>query len=167
MILLGLWATGFMAGSEHPNEFQLKAAFLFNMAKFVEWPPEDFASPADPLVICILGKSEIEDVLRQAPPQKVAGRLLMIRHIADAQRAGGCHILFVSESVGRRWRSRGSTQSMNILTVGESIDFISQGGAVNFQLHGDTIHIQVNIEAVRRAKFVMSSKLLSLSEILK
>ena len=154
----------FLAGGEHANEHQLKAAFLFNMAKFVEWPAEVFAGPAEPLVVCILGDDEIEDALRQAPVRLVTGRSLAIRRIADSQKAAGCHILFVGESVGRRWRTD-MLKNSSILTVGETKDFIPQGGAVNFELQGDTIHIQVSIEALKRARLVMSSKLLSLSQI--
>jgi hypothetical protein len=164
---MGSQLAGTLRGADHVDEYRLKAAFLFSLAKFVEWPPETFSSPTDPLVTCILGKGEIEDVLRQAINRKVAGRAFTIRHISDAQEAGGCQVLFVNQSVGRRWLSLGRIKNTGILTVGETDDFISEGGAVNFKLSQDTIRIQINVEAAVRAKLEMSSNLLSLSEILK
>lgn len=155
------------AGAEHLNEYQLKAAFLFNLTRFVEWPAEAFASPDDPLTACVLGKGDVEDVLRQAVGRKAAGRVFAIRHITDAQEAAGCHIMFVNESVGRRWLSLSHIKSIGILTVGETDDFISEGGAVNLRLQDDNIRIQVNLESARRARLEMSSKLLGLAEILK
>ena len=165
--LVSFQFAGTLTGAEHADEYRLKAAFLFNLAKFVVWPPETFSSPADPLVTCVLGKGEIEDVLRQAVDRKVMGHAFAMRHISDAQEAAGCHVLFVNQSVGRRWLSLGRINSTGILTVGESDDFISQGGAVNFKSNGDAIRIQVNVEVAARAKLEISSKLLSLSEIVK
>jgi len=154
-----------LRAAEHVDEYRLKAAFLFNIVRFVEWPPATFSSPTDPLVTCVLGKGDIEDALRQAGDRKVAGRAVAIRHISEAQEAGGCQVLFVNQSVGRRWLSLGHINSAGILTVGETDDFISQGGTVNFKLSEDTIRIQINVEAAVRAKLEVSSKLLSLSEV--
>lgn len=156
-----------LQAAQHLNEYQLKAAFIFNLAKFVEWPAEAFSSPSGALVACVLGKGEVEEILQQAAGRKVGNRPFVIRHISDAQEARGCHILFVNESVGRRWMSLGRNQSTGILTVGESDDFISEGGAVNLRLEEENIRIQINLDAARRAKLELSSKLLGLSEVLK
>jgi len=156
-----------LGAAERLKEAQLKAAFVFNGAKFVEWPSDSFANPADPLVMCVLGKGGVEEELRLATGRRVSTHSMIVRRISDAQDAAGCHILFVNESVGRRWLSLEKIKETGILTVGETDEFISQGGAINLRLEGNNVRIQVNLEAAHRARLEMSSKLLGLSEVVR
>jgi hypothetical protein len=170
LLLIGSLTAG-AAGSLPPaiDEYNFKAALLFNLAKFVEWPPEAFRSPHDPIVGCTLGDSPLAAVLDQTVNGKpIDDRVLLIRHIPDMRQTGGCHILFVSTSERKRWRSIISQVAVSsILTVGESEGFASEGGIVNFKIEGQKVRIEINLEAAARGRLHISAKLLSLAEIVR
>ena len=151
------------------EEYQLKAAFIFNIAKFVEWPTDAFQSPKDPIVLCILGASPFGDALAQAANGKtIDDRKFAIRPVSDLRQAGGCHILFVSASERKRFRSiLGEIASSGILTVGDVESFSIEGGVVNLKLDGDKIRIRINVQAAERERIRISSKLLSLSQVVR
>ena len=151
------------------DEYQVKAAFLFNFAKFVEWPAKSFPKPSDPIVICIVGQNPFEDHLRQAIQGKIwEGRTFAILQIVDLPPKSRCQILFVTSSERQRFRSIvGSLKGGGILTVGDSPGFIDDGGIVNFQVEGGKIRFEINVEAGDQAQLSLSSKLLSLAQIVK
>jgi YfiR/HmsC-like len=85
------------------DEYHVKAAYLYNFAKFVEWPSQVFKSATDPIAICVLGTDLFGESLDQTVNGKsLAGRPLTVRHIGDSQQAGACQILFVSSSERKR-----------------------------------------------------------------
>jgi hypothetical protein len=151
------------------DEYQLKAAFLYNISKFVEWPPRTFKGVADPLEICVLGKDPFGTSLRQAVNGKtILGKPFTVFEILDVQHASGCNILFIARSERKSMRSildaiRGTT----ILTVGESEGFASEGGMINFKIDAGRVRLQINVDSADQAKLAISSKLLSLAEIVK
>lgn len=149
------------------EEYQLKAAFIFNIAKFVEWPAEAFQGSKDPIVLCIIGASPFGDALEQAANGRtVDERRFAIRTVSDVKQAGGCHILFVSSSERKRFRSvLGEIAASGILTVGDVESFATDGGVVNLKLDGDKIRIGINVHAAERERIRISSKLLSLAQI--
>jgi hypothetical protein len=149
------------------DEYQLKAAFLYNFAKFVTWPPESFQNSKDPIVVCILGPNPFGGALEQAVQGKVVeGRKLLVLQISDGKQASSCQILFISSSERKRWRSIiVELKSSGILTVGETEGFADQGGVVNFKLDGNRVRLEVNIDAAEEQKLRISSKLLSLAQI--
>ena len=149
------------------EEYQLKAAFIFNIAKFVEWPADAFQNPKDPIVVCILGASPFGDALEKAASGKtIDDRRFAIRPVSDMRQAGSCHILFVSSSERKRFRSiLGEIASSGILTVGDIESFATEGGVVNLKLDGDKIRIRINVQAAGRERIRISSKLLSLSQV--
>jgi len=149
------------------DEYQVKAAFLYNFAKFVTWPPQSFQTSKDPIVICILGSNPFGGELEEAVQGKVVeGRKLLVLQISDAKQAASCHILFISSSERKRSRSiLADLRSTGILTVGESEGFAGYGGVVNFKLEGNRVRLEVNIDAAEQEKLRISSKLLSLAQI--
>lgn len=156
-----------VAGDAAIDEYQLKAAFLFNFAKFVEWPAHSFKSSDQPITICVLGQNPFGSSLEDAVQGKVVGnRRFVIQEIGTAQRAGECQILFVSASERRRARAGlGDFNSCCVLTVGETDEFIASGGIINLKLKDGRVHLEIDPEAAERAKLRISSKLLSLAEI--
>ena len=167
LALLGAPAQG-SAQSLTADEYQVKAAFLYNFARFVEWPPARFKDPHDPIAICVFGQSPIIEAVEQAVKGKVvAERGFSLHQVWDAGPAGNCQILFFSGATERkRWRAV-VTELRNapVLTVGETDGFASEGGIVNFRLEDGRVRIQVNVEAANRARLQISSKLLSLAQI--
>lgn len=151
------------------DEYQLKAAFLSNFAKFVEWPPETFSSPRDPIAICILGEDPFGDELRKAVNGKaIEDRKLVVRQVSGVRQASGCQILFVGSTERKRLRAvLAEIKGDGILTVGDTGNFAAEGGVINLKLEAGKIHLQVNVDAANRQRLRISSKLLSLAEIVR
>ena len=151
------------------DEYPVKAAFLFNFAKFVEWPADAFRGNDDPFAICVMGQnpfgSALEDTVRD---KTVANRGFVVRGVSNAQQASKCQIVFVTASERKRFHSLlEELRGHSILTVGEAEDFTANGGVINFKLKDARVRIEIDTGAAERAKLRISSKLLSLAEITK
>ena len=166
IIALGiLLSTG--ASGQGVDEYRVKAAFLYNFAKFVEWPPSAFRSPADPLVIGVLGKNPFGDALAAAVAGKsLEGRPFQVRELADAQQVSGCQIIFISSSERKRLKLLfDAIGNSGVLTVGETDNFAAEGGIVNFKIESGRVRLQINLVAARKQHLRISPKVLSLAEI--
>jgi hypothetical protein len=151
------------------DEYQVKAAFLYNFAKFVEWPPQAFKDSTDAIAVCIAGETPIYAQLESAVIGKTAGsRSFAVRRVSDADPAEGCQILFIGLTDRKRTALiLAGARKLGTLTVGESAEFIADGGVVNFKLENGKVRFQINVEAAGQAQLRISSKLLSLAEIVK
>jgi hypothetical protein len=151
------------------NEYQVKAFFLYNFARYVEWPSEAFKAANAPIVICILGENPFGGALEQAVAGKVLGaRPFVVRQISDIPSASSCHILFVNSSERRRFRSMsGRLKGSAVLSVGETPGFTADGGVINFKLEDGKVRFEIDVEAAGRERLRISSKLLSLAQIAK
>ena len=148
------------------EEYQVKAAFLLNFTKFVDWPQQVFQGPGDPMSICILGQNPFGPLLdRAARATTVASRTVSVRQVADGQQASQCQIVFVGASECKRWRALlEGLRDRSVLTVGESEGFLADGGVVSFKLTGDRVRIEISTAAADRAGLHISAKLLSLAQ---
>ena len=149
-----------------PTEYQLKAVFLMNFAKFVEWPTTAFRSAQNALTICVLGENpfghDLDDVVRG---QVAADRALAVKRLAQVQREDNCHVLFVSAAEKTRTeRILGILRNAPTLTVGEGDDFASAGGMISLFIDDNKIRFEVNLDAADRAGLKISSKLLKLAK---
>lgn len=151
------------------DEYQVKAAFLYNFAKFVEWPPGTFANPTDPIGICIVGQNPFGSALeKMVQGKKVGDRAFAVRRLTDTQQASQCQILFIGAAEWKRTHALlEAVKIPGVLTVGESDDFTILGGIIGFRLDGPRVRIKVDIQTAEHAKLRISSKLLSLAEIAK
>jgi hypothetical protein len=154
------------AASPTAEEYQVKGAFLLNFAKFVDWPPQTFKTPTDPIVICILGQNPFGPGFEKAAQSTVAqGRPVTVKQIAEGPQACQCQIAFVSESERKLSKALlQAVQGASVLTVGESEGFTANGGVVDFKLDGERVRIEINTAAADRAKLHISAKLLSLAQ---
>jgi hypothetical protein len=166
VLTLGLLGAG---QEKPPSEYEVKAAYLFNFAKFVEWPAQSFPTDSSPLVFGVLGKDPFGETLEQAfAGQKVGGRGFEIRRGARIQDLGPCHILFISDSESERLEAvLDSIRGMNALTVSDLDKFASSGGVIGFFHEEKRIRFEVNPDAAQRAGLKLSSKLLKLARIVK
>jgi YfiR/HmsC-like len=151
------------------DEYQVKAAFLYNFAKFVEWPPEAFRTPKDPILVCVLGRNPFGNALEDAIRGKsIAGRTFAYRHVSDAESASACQILFVGWEESKHFRALlESLKPMGILTVGEAQGFAAGGGVINFKLDEGRVRFEINVDAAEHEQLHISAKLLSLAQIVK
>ncbi|MGA2879303.1 MAG: YfiR family protein [Bryobacteraceae bacterium] len=151
------------------EEYQVKAAFLYNFAKFVEWPAQAFKTSQDPIVVCVLGQNPFGNALEEVIRGKsIEGRAFALRQVADAEEASVCQILFISSSEGKHFRALyPNLKPAGVLTVGETQGFAANGGVINFKLDGGHVHFEINVGAAEQAQLQISSKLLSLAQIVK
>ncbi len=166
--LILLFIVPFTAKSQQYTEYELKAAYLFNFGKFVQWPNEAFKSPADPFIIGIYGNNPFEEILQQTIQNKtIQNRPIIIINITTIEDAATCHILFISKI--NKLQLNQLLQSINnkpILTVGDNIeDFCQSGGIINFTRQYSQKRFEINNKASAHALLVISSKLLALSRI--
>jgi hypothetical protein len=141
-------------------EYRVKAAYLFNFAKFIEWPPP---ARSGPLTICVAGRNVFGDVLEQTiAGEAVDGRPLTARVILEPM--DGCHILFVPQGAAETAYLR-TTQDTPVLTVGETPGFVARGGVANFVLEGGRVRFEIDPGHADRAGLRISSRLLRLARV--
>jgi len=145
------------------DEYKLKAAVLYNLAKFVEWPDDAFADPSAPLVVCVLGVdpfgTALDDTLRG---HSVGGHATVAKRIADM--TPGCHVLFVANSEAKRLPAiLERTRTWSVLIVGEAAGFIDRGGMIALATDDDRVRFDVNLAAADRARIKISSRVMALA----
>jgi len=167
-LLLGLLFSG-ICSAQAFNEYQVKAAFLYTFAKFVEWPPQAFSSPSAAIAICVLGDDPFGNFLDDAVKGKTVGdRPLAVFRMADLPAGRECKILFITASERRRMTALlASVAAPGLLTVGDTAEFTAQGGVIGLQLDGERIRLLVNLTAAEKAKLRISSRVLSLATIIR
>jgi hypothetical protein len=168
---LGIWLLGgasvmAFAQARPPSEYQIKAIFLYEFGRFVEWPslPQ---SPDDSFTICVLGVDPFGVLLDDAVKNKtVAGHDVVAKRLVGTRDAGSCHILFVSPSEEHRLPDiLKLLAGKSILTVGEGMQFAHRGGMISFTIENNRVRFVVNIAAAESSELKMSSQLLKLATV--
>jgi hypothetical protein len=158
--LLALTAGQLSRAQAVSEEYRVKAAFLYNFVKYVEWPRD---TGTGPLTICVAGRNPFGTVLDDlVRGETFEGRRIAARVILEPEH--GCHVVFVPDGAATRAYLRGVT-GMGTLTVGESSTFIEQGGIANFYLERRNVRFEINPAAADRAGIRISARLLQLARI--
>jgi YfiR/HmsC-like len=167
VVLAMVGSVGGMGQDQPPGEYEVKAAFLYNFAKFVEWPPGSFDGPAAPLRMCVLGSDPAFLALQQVVEgKKLNGRELHVDRLSDSEPAKNCRLLFVGVSKATEiTKILRDGVGPGVLTVGEMEGFAQAGGIINLVLRQNHIAFEINVSAANRAGLRISSKLLSLATI--
>ena len=149
------------------TEYQVKAAYLFNFLKFVEYPGDSFVDPLAPIVIGIVGDDPFGSALPQVVTGKtVQGRDLVLRSYRAGEDLRGAHILFISVSEKKRLPViLASLHGSSVLTVSDMEGFLDAGGMVQFLNENGRVRFAINVDATSRARLKLSSKLLSLAKV--
>lgn len=143
-------------------EYDVKAAFLYNFTKFVEWPATAF--PDNSFRLCVLGDDPFGKSLRDLAGEEVAGRKLTVVGKGEIHKPVGCHVLFISRSErGRLSAVLSEVRGHPVLTVADTQGFLDQGGVINFTLQGSKVRFEINQQAAERAGIKISSKLMRLA----
>jgi hypothetical protein len=150
-------------------ERQVKALFLFNFAKYVDWPATAFPDTNAPITIGIMGEDRLDDSLRYAVEGKtVNGRPFVIKHLAADSELSGCHILFISESEASRMGAiLDKARALPVLTVGENEPFARNGGVITFVLRNGNVRLDIDLAAAKKAGLTISSRLLAVADVVK
>jgi hypothetical protein len=150
------------------RERLIKAAFLFNFARFTKWPAGAFEEPRSPLRFCVLGEDPFGSALDALAGKTVHGRRLAISRLAAVGEAASCHLLFVSASEDRRLVDILATvYGSPTLTVADITDFARFGGVITLTTVANRIRFDVNLVAAHRVGLRFSSRFLSLARIVK
>jgi len=167
MLAMGVTTSG--AQTLGSREYQIKAAFLYNFVKFIEWPPEAFPSTNAAINLCILGEDPFGDDLEQTMQDKIInGRAMVVQRLKAVQSLQGCHVLFVSASEQKRvTQILESLKGQSVLTVSEMERFAAIGGMINFTLQENKVRFEINVDVTERAGLKVSSKLLKLATIIR
>jgi len=154
-----------MSAQTSMSEYQVKALFLLNFVKYVDWPAE----ASSPIVIGILGQDNFGDSLTDAVAGKnIDGRSIVIKHLSADNDPSGCTILFISSSeTSRLSQILGKTSALPILTVGETESFLQNSGIINFTLQDGKIRLAINLKAAQKVNLQISSKLLSVADVVR
>ncbi len=143
-----------------PLEYQVKAAYLFNFTKFVEWPSEAVAADA-PFTICVAEENPFGPALATTLNGELfQGHRLMTRVVHDMHPS--CQVLFIPRNVPPGPFLR-KARTSPVLTVGETREFLTQGGIINFILEDGKVRFEIDQEAASRAGLRISSRLLKLA----
>jgi hypothetical protein len=146
-------------------EFQVKAAFLFNFSKFMEWPANSFSTPYDPFVIGVYGKDPFGSSLNETiQGETMMGRPMIVERIRDMNDIKKCHILFINQP-GKTADVLAHAKGLGILTVSDDPNFCSMGGIIRFYKEKDMVRLQINVDAAKESNLTISSKLLRIAKI--
>ncbi len=154
------------AGAEPSmTEYQVKALFLLNFTKYVDWPTNAFAGTNAPIVIGLYGENKFGDALTKAVEGRtVSGRQIVIQPIEKNGDPGKCQVLFISDSEKNHLGEiLDNIKALPVLTVGETDQFLERGGMINFVKKEG----KIQLEGARRAKLEISSKLLGVADVVK
>jgi hypothetical protein len=142
-----LLANAVPATAPRASEYSVKAALIFNIARFVTWPSTAFSSPSAPITVCVLGADPFGSALDDALKGKqLGGHGLAVRRVAEPD--ASCHILFVSSSESKRLGVIvEKVQKSSVLTVSDHEGFCRTGGVVELFTEQDSIHFVINARA--------------------
>jgi hypothetical protein len=168
--LIAVLGLALLCGGDEPSqEYKVKAAFIYNFARFIEWPTGAFTSADAPLVIAVVGTDPFSGSLEQAVVGKVVGnRRVEIRHFDSVDKIGPCQILFVPTTDDNTESAIvQKVRNDHVLTIGESDNFAAQGGSLRFFSQDGKVRFEINTDVTDQAQLKISSKLLKLARIFK
>lgn len=151
------------AFADRPSEYQVKAAYLYNFGKFVNWPPN--AAATSNFEVCVLGADPFGPLLEATVSDStINGKRVIARRIARAQDAAGCRVVFVAASESPHLGSDLAVLSkLHVLTVSDNPHFLERGGMIQFIFEGDRVRFAVNLTAAQEAGLTLSSELLKVA----
>jgi len=146
-------------------EYRGKAHFLATIPSFVDWPDSAFSSQQSPFVMCVRGDfsfgTSLAELARNSSPH---GRSLVVRWVHKDLELRDCQIAFISRSEAKRYtKLLQALEGTDMLTVGETPDFLAAGGIISFALEREALQFEVNLLAAENAHLKISSRLLALA----
>lgn len=148
------------------KEHEVRALYLFNFTKYLEWPSSPTNASDKPFVFGFLGDCPVRsDLQRVIETRTVGNRPVKIQVFTNAADMAACHVLYVRPEDMERWnRIREVLGNKPVLTVGEQNGFLNQGGMIEFVRHDIHIRFRVNAPVLRQSGLTVSSKLLAIAE---
>lgn len=166
-VLLGVALLASPVDAQKASPDALKAAFVFQFANYVQWPESKFKDASAPIIIGIAHNDDMSKALAAAVKGKsVAGRAVEVVEVTDEASASGCHILFIdSQDDGRVDDFLKFAVSKPVLTVSDDSNFTEEGGIIRLFERDNKLRIEINVDEAGRSGLTISSKLLSLANV--
>jgi len=148
-----------------PSDYKVKAAYLYNFGRFVEWPSEHTTAKSGPFTICVLGQDPFGSTLDATlAGETIAGKNVVAKRISTPQESVNCQIVFLSAAeAGRLNRIMEDLDKTAVLTVSDMPEFAQRGGMIQFVLEGNRVRFEVNLIATQHAGLTLSSDLLKVA----
>jgi hypothetical protein len=147
------------------SEYEVKAGFMYNFPKFIEWPLDTFSDASKAITLCVFGTDPFGKALSAIDNRTVQTRRLEIKYTGRSKDLKTCNILFISSSEKDNLSLILETvKGAPTLTIGDTKGFAQQGVMINFIIEQNRVGFEINTESARRAKFTISSKLLKLAK---
>jgi len=161
--------TGLFAQQPKPNEYQVKATYLYNFGRFVKWPEAVPAGKGDSFSVCVLGQDPFGPILDSTlAGEALDGKPVVLRRLSKPQDAGECRILFISSTEEKHLKEILTALDENgVLTVSDMPGFARRGGMIQFVLEGDRVRFEINLASAESARLVLSSELLKVAASVK
>ena len=169
VVLCALIPSPSVAQTSSAGEYELKAAMLYRLTYFVEWPPTVVSDSQAPTVLCVLG----QDPVGTALPSVISGqagsaRRTEVRHPRSASEIRGCQVVYVAASEKKNMAQiLAALKGSGVLTVGDMAQFAAKGGMIQFSLEDNRVRFDVNLDEATQAGLKISSRLLMLARIVK
>ena len=166
-VILSLAPSFTRADTKSSREYEVKAAFVFHFAQFVDWPDSAFSSSDAPICIGIIGTDPFGSLLDQiVQGETVHSRKFVVKRANNVEDLKNCHLLFISKTErGQIPQILNALGNAPVLTVSETEGFANQGGGINFYIADNKVRFEINPEAAKRRGLKISSKLLGLGTV--
>lgn len=151
------------AQGETLTEYHVKAAFLYNIAKFVQWPAGELGDSATPFNLCVVGVEPFISMRETLTGKQIQGHEVVVRRAEHFDTAENCQMLFVSAIENATAGALLTDATHPVLTVGETPDFINKGGIINLKTVNNKIRFEIDRDAGQRHGFRFSAQLLKLA----
>jgi len=172
LLLIVLLFAGLLLGSGTfnlcyggPTEPQIKAAFIYNFIKFVEWPQRSFQRADSPVSVCAIGDDPLVNTLDSLNGRSAQGRTIAVKRINKTADAEKCHVIYIAKSEKDQTAAMLKPTRAGLLSVGDTKSFPAMGGIINFLLSENRVTFEINMDAAERAELKISSQILKLATI--
>ena len=154
--------TGIRTDGAPLREYELKAAFLLNFVRFVDWPAPQSA-PTE-VSVCVLGSDAVDESFRPIRGRRIRGRSIAYLRVRLAAETSECDVLFVADTEEARIPDLlTQVRHRHLLTVGETDRFVAVGGIIGFVYRKNELRFEINLDAAHRAGIGIRSELLTLA----
>ncbi len=158
--------TSYCDDNRKPSEYEVKAAYIYNFAKFVQWPKNAFQGSKEIIDVCVLGDDPFGSSLSGIDGKAAADKKIGVRGTTPIHYCRECEIIFISGSEAERLpRILKTLNGAPVLTVGDTEGYAEQGVMINFFMENRTVRFEINLKAAVRAGLKISSNLLRIARI--
>lgn len=162
-----LHGTSILGQQHSATESQVKAAFVYHFTRFIKWPSSSFPSENSPFTLCVFGNNSFAPILEKTMNGKSVGQHpFVILQSPSPKNLHLCHVAYLGKSYSEPLPTlHNSGLGPDVLTVGETKEFLIQGGMIQFYLENKKIRFAINRNAINNTHLQISAKLLQLGKM--